>query len=533
MSRPKYRIGLIVDGLDVPKWVTDLADWARSEPSIELAAIIIVPVRRRNWSSRLLKLEKRLLSLKPEYRSYAGCGSIAGYAPAEIRVGSADAKGTFELDAADLTRVERLHLDVLVRCGWAMPKGALLDASVDGIISVLTGADRDGDRAAALTEVVQGRPDTPFTIERLHAEGEPHEVLFEGSVSTALFYSWNLVSLQARAFPYLRTIIARMAAHDLQPIAKTNAGSSPPHKNDLLTYGIRTARRSLGKSLRVRTGREFNWQVAVSRRRWSECEFGSGFVIPNPSRGFLADPFTINVEGVDYLFVEEFGFDSQKGVISAYRVDEHGAERIGVVLEEPYHLSFPFVFQHDGDIYMVPESGSDRSIRLYGTSSFPSEWSEVKVLMSDVPAVDTVIFEHDSLWWMLTTIQGEGPALNNAELHAFYATDPLGDWTPHKKNPVVMNALKGRNGGFLRDIDGTPCRVAQVPGFTFYGAASEIYRIEEISPENYRERLLRRVQPDFFPKLDGTHHLHCRDELTVYDFMRVERPKRATPGPRV
>ena len=113
-----------------------------------------------------------------------------------------------------------------------------------------------------------------------------------------------------------------------------------------------------------------------------------------------------------------------------------------------------------------------------------------------------------SRWWMVTTIQGEGPGLNNAELHAFHADGPLGDWTPHKLNPIVMDARKGRNGGFVRDAAGRPCRVAQVPGFTFYGAASAVYRIDELTPETYRESLVREVRPTFFAGLDGTHHVH-------------------------
>ena len=42
---------------------------------------------------------------------------------------------------------------------------------------------------------------------------------------------------------------------------------------------------------------------------------------------------------------------------------------------------------------------------------------------------------------MLTTIQGEGPGLNNAELRAFYADDLLGEWAPHSQNPIIMPGL--------------------------------------------------------------------------------------------
>ncbi len=158
----------------------------------------------------------------------------------------------------------------------------------------------------------------------------------------------------------------------------------------MLTYAVRTAYRSAGKVLRRARRREFNWQVAFARQTWSECRFDQANIISNPPNAFLADPFTITVDGIDYLFVEEFPFDTRKGVIAAYRLERDTAERIGVVLEQPYHLSFPFLFQHKGEVYMVPEGGGGRSVKLYRSTSFPTGWSEVKTLLADVPAVDTI-----------------------------------------------------------------------------------------------------------------------------------------------
>ncbi len=509
MPRPNYRIALLVDSLEVPKWVSDLACWAKDHPAIELVALIVQSPRDDAFG-RLLRLEHKFLSRREEYRPYAALYPIADAAPLHIDPGTV-------FGAADCLKIAQLELDAIVRCGQASPD-ALFGTSREGIILVGAGA------AAGFTQVLEGRPDTPFTIERVRHPNGPREILFCGSVSTALLYGWNAIALQARAFPYLRNVLERLAAGPIGPVEQREVDTKRPSVADLMSYGIRTARRSIGKSYRRHSGQEFNFQVAVTRQGWPECELGQGTPIPNPPGAFLADPFSITVDETDYLFVEEFPFDTRKGVISAYRIGDQEAERIGVVLEEPYHLSFPFVFEHDGEIYMVPETANDRSVKLYKATSFPTGWIEVKVLLADVAAVDTVVFRHGSQWWMLTTIQGEGPGLNNAELHAFYADDLLGKWTGHELNPIVMDARKGRNGGFIRDGSGKPCRVAQVPGFTFYGAASAVYEIEELSPISYRERLISEVRPTFFSALDGTHHIHSANGLTVYDFMRVERP---------
>ena len=497
MPQRKYRVGLVVDALEVRKWVRDLADWAAGHPTIELAAVIVAP-SRPGILDRLFSLERKFLCRGGGHRAYAGLHSIADCAPLQV-------------DAAEAGKTS-FGIDAWVRCGSAEITDAMLEMSRDGIISVAT----DG-----FGEVVDGRIDTPFTIERL-APGGARETLFSGSVATALLYSWNLIALHARASQYLRLTLERLASGTVET---TECASPTASTAGLITYAMRTNRRAAHKMLRRLLGKEFNWQVAVSSRAWPDCRFEEATVVPNPPNAFLADPFTINVNGTTHLFVEEFPFDSRKGVIAAYRLDGAKAERLGVVLEEPWHLSFPFVFEHKGDVYMVPEGGGGRSATLYKATSFPTGWTEVKTLLADVRAVDTVLFEHGSRWWMLTTIQGEGPGLNNAELHAFHAEDPLGEWTPHAQNPIVMDARKGRNGGFVRDHEGKPCRVAQVPGFTFYGAGSAIYRIDELTPDSYRETLVKQIEPSFFPRLDGTHHVHCTGGTTVFDFMRVERPR--------
>ena len=507
MPQPKYRIALLVDALEVPVWVRDLADWAIADPAIELSAVIVGPSTHADARERLLALEERFFCGTREYRGYTAMHSIAGYAPAFAA-----------------NEIYGLQLDAIVSCGRAKPTAAMLEASSDGILSI---------EADALGAILEGRPDTPFTIQRL-GKGGKAEALFSGSVATALLYSWNVISLHARAFPYLHRTLEQLATGEARAIGVAAAGERKIGPADLLAYGVKSAHRSMGKALRRLFRKEFNWQVAFARQPWSGCNFGEATVVPNPPNAFLADPFAISVDKVTYLFVEEFPFDTRKGVISAYRLAGEHAERIGVVLEEPWHLSFPFVFEHKDEIYMVPEGGGGRSVKLYKASSFPTGWTEVKTLLADVPAVDTTIFEHESRWWMLTSIQGDGPGLNNAELHAFYADDPLGDWIPHAQNPIIMDARKGRNGGFVRDREGRPYRVSQTPGFTRYGVGSAVHRIDELTPGTYRETLVEEMHPTFFPNLDGTHHIHDVGGLTFFDFMRVERPgKRVGWLPRI
>ena len=527
MKSAPYRIGLLVDGSRVPKWVRDFADWANAHPQIDVAAFVIGPRPAQPAILRpILALERLFLRFSGRYRPYLRLYPVHGGA-AELKGIRAAKDGCVRLAEADLAKLRALRLDLLVQCGNGMAAPALVAEARDGMLFISPGSGgAAANGAQGLIDVVEGRLETRFAIERAPASAAPPETLFTGSVSTGLSYSASTICVHARAFGYLRLVVERLARRNAEPV-RNDRGlrvCQPFSSAQLLSYGARTIGRSLGKAARRLSGRDFNWRVGFTRKPWIDGDWSDGTSIANPEGSFLADPFTIAVDGTHYIFVEEFRFKDRKGVIAAYRLHGDQPKRIGIVLEQAYHLSFPFVFRHAGDIFMVPESGAGRCVKLYKSTSFPAGWQEVKVLLEGVEAVDTIMFEHRGLWWMLTTIKGQGPGLNSAELHAFHAPDPLGEWTAHRDNPVVMDARRGRNGGFLRDELGRPHRVAQIPGFTFYGAGASVFRIDELSPETYGERLVTEVRPDFLPRLDGTHHIHSADGLTVYDFLRVERP---------
>ena len=96
--------------------------------------------------------------------------------------------------------------------------------------------------------------------------------------------------------------------------------------------------------------------------------------IENPKGRFLADPFVLEHEGSDYIFVEDFFFNDNKGRISVIRIDKDKYEFLDVILEESFHLSFPFVFKEGESIYMIPESHENHDIRLYKCLDFPYNW---------------------------------------------------------------------------------------------------------------------------------------------------------------
>ncbi len=127
--------------------------------------------------------------------------------------------------------------------------------------------------------------------------------------------------------------------------------------------------------------------------------------LPDDRSRFYADPFPVEHRGRMFLFVEDFVHAAGYGVISAVEFDANGP--MGTprpVLDTGSHLSYPFVFEHDDTIWMVPESGAAKTVDLYRAETFPDRWVKDATLLSGIVASDATLFEHAGRWWMLATV---------------------------------------------------------------------------------------------------------------------------------
>ncbi len=232
--------------------------------------------------------------------------------------------------------------------------------------------------------------------------------------------------------------------------------------------------------------------------------------------------FVVYRNGRHICYVEDYDYDTSLGTITAVEIDRDKHTELGKVLVEDFHLSYPFLFEDSGELYMCPETHQAKQIRIYKCTDFPLGWELHKVIMSDVSTVDTNLFKFDSRWWMLTNIDSSGTGEQCSELHLFYAdTFDSTEWTPHPLNPIIFDSLKARNGGLL--FDGTDIyRVFKVQGFDLYGASMGLAKITELTTQTYTEELFCSITPDYFKNLYGNHTYSFDHGLMVLDFVRVE-----------
>lgn len=201
----------------------------------------------------------------------------------------------------------------------------------------------------------------------------------------------------------------------------------------------------------------------------------------------VADPFMIRVDGTWHMFFEVVRWrgGGRKGVIAvATSPDARAWSYRGVVLEEPFHLSYPYVFSDGSDLYLIPESSAAGAVRLYRAAAFPARWEHVKDLVTGPVLVDSSVFRHAGRWWMLTETD---PAHGHGTLRLFHARELPGPWEEHPRSPIVRgDPGRARPGGRVVCLGGSVIRFAQDCARD-YGSALRAFAITELGPDAYGE----------------------------------------------
>ncbi len=215
---------------------------------------------------------------------------------------------------------------------------------------------------------------------------------------------------------------------------------------------------------------------------------GGWTTLPDDGKRFYADPFPIAHGGRVHLFVEEYPYATGKGIISSVPFGPDGPDGVPEpVLELPYHLSYPFVFERDGDVWMIPESCTAHTVDLFRATKFPTGWVKEATLIAGVAASDSTLVEHAGRWWLFATVRGTELSSSDA-LHLWSAPDFRGPWEPHPKNPVLIDNASARPAGRLVERDGVLWRPVQ-DCRTAYGAALGLARVLRLDRDGFDQKV--------------------------------------------
>ena len=237
--------------------------------------------------------------------------------------------------------------------------------------------------------------------------------------------------------------------------------------------------------------------------------------LPTRPGHYAADPFAVERDGVLHILFEDF--DHSLGIGSIYGRSIFGDGRVSEprrAIETGVHASYPFLIEHEGSVFMLPETSASNELVLYEAERLPDRWRRVATLLSGIPAVDASVIHHEGRWWMFATRADHG---DNHSLFIWHASELSGPWSPHLANPVKTDARSSRPAGTPFVVDGTLYRPSQDCS-RVYGGRVVVNRVEVLTPRAFRERAVASMgpQPDS-PYPDGLHTLSAAGRRTLVD----------------
>ena len=237
-----------------------------------------------------------------------------------------------------------------------------------------------------------------------------------------------------------------------------------------------------------------------------------------PKGCFYADPFVIEKDGINYIFLEAYEEQLKKAHIVVLEADGSGIiSQPKKVLEAPYHLSYPFVFAHEGNYYMIPETAANKTVSLYRARSFPYDWELVMHLMEGIELADATLHFENGLWWLFAAGRNHPFVSTNDQLFLFYSEALLsGEWKPHIQNPVATQVENCRPAGRLFRHEGKLFRPAQDNASRQYGFGIRINEVTVLTKEIYKEQEVTALDPASLG-LKACHHIDHSSSIIVLD----------------
>ncbi len=550
------RIGIMVNSLTVPRWVAKIV--ADIQASSFARVVLVVrnaapPAAHKKtlrellkgyWTHSLFERYRRWDQQKHRAEMDAFEQTDLTEALKEIstlRVKPVQKGFVDRFAPEDVAQIREANLDVLFRFGFRIIRGEVLSCAKHGIWSFHHGDNREYRGAPpGFWEIYEGNPVTGSILQVLTESLDGGRVIYRSLSGTnfgSLYLSLNPMYWKTAEFALRRLRDLHRYGWDyIQSLEEFNEPTNyqkeiyrAPPAPVMVRFIGRLATRKLGGRIRSLLFHEHTkWFIAYRARNGSRTALTDRndfcFVLP-PRDRFYADPFLIKQNSKDYLFFEDFDCSKNRASISYIELGKHGQlSDPYTALEKDYHLSYPFLFESQGHVYMIPETRERRTIELYRAVKFPDEWVLLKFLAENVLAVDSTVFQHDGKFWLFTNIAVPGASTFD-ELHLFYADSLESSWTPHPKNPVVSDVRRARPAGALFWEGGKLIRPSQDCSL-HYGHAMMLNEIQVLSESVYREKPTGRIEPDWHPGSVCTHTYNRTEEFEVLDGMKINRSLR-------
>ncbi len=212
-------------------------------------------------------------------------------------------------------------------------------------------------------------------------------------------------------------------------------------------------------------------------------------VIENGHRFHAMDPFVFEHGGETYIFAETYDRLRSRGTIGYAKWNGDGFSKWRQVIIEPYHLSYPSIFEENGEVFIIPESFLNNDVHVYRATEFPDKWENIGKIAENVKYVDSTIWDRNGKRCLFTFDISEG----EKKLLLFGMTGHEIDLQSCK---VISSADDvARPAGRVIAVNGSHVRVSQDCDGD-YGKAVVFSRISGEGTDDYSEERIGRVAPE-------------------------------------
>ncbi len=547
----KIRVGLLIDSYNLSLWEFVSIERLINSDHSEIV-LVIVNTRAKYGTGTLYhrfkhaiyhiyrKIDRKVFSVQRDAFAQKNLMELLPYVP--VTEVNPECKDGFDsICSKDISKIREYELDVLVKFGFGPLRGDVLKISKHGVWSFHQGGygrlehtgfwevmDGIGYTRSALWVVADGKGEDKVIFESYSQtdENSPYRT------KNAVF--WKSLSFLPRKLEELhRNGKVKLFDNENNSNQDQALCNDLPCRRDipgnlemlglLGRHLFRVIKRKASKAIYFDQWiLMFGFNTDISEDSFPRLEK----VIP-PKDRFYADPFVVRNNNKYYVFFEELEYADNKGYISVMEMDDKGKVGNPVkIIEKPYHLSYPFVFYHDGNYFMIPESRANRTIELYKCMEFPAKWEFCTKLMEGIEAVDATLLFHNDKWWLFANIVNEPGASSFDELYLFYSESIYSqEWSPHPLNPIVSDVRRARPGGRVFIKDNKLIRPSQNSSVR-YGYGLKLNEITTLSEDKYEEREIFSIVPVWDRSIVGIHTYNFSGGVAFYDAIYRRRTEK-------
>lgn len=543
--KSKLRIGILLDDYHIPAWAYKMLETINSNPSGEIVLTLkrktekidkqnflskITASLRESFFSFWYRIDKKLNKCSPDAFETKNIENL--FPSARIEIGLKPNNTVDPNYRCTIEEIKKYKLDLIIKIGTGIPGRDILKFSRYGMWSfyhpehpLINGG------IAGVWEVLDKHDETEIHL-IIHTAKEGQILLNKSTFFTnnsSIYrnkdnYHWRASSLIPMKIQELyemgeEAFFKQIKSLNEHPPFYSNKQNSIPGYIDLLFFFHKMALKKISNKLRDLF--YFDQWIILFKLNSSDnisTSFSQFKKIIPPKDRFWADPHIIKRNGKYYIFMEELKYAENKGNICVIEMDEQGNYTGPFkVLEQDYHLSYPFLTEDQGTLYMIPETKQNNTIELYKCTDFPLKWELEKVLINNIKAVDpTIIFRDNKYWLFCDVTRTQGPSALE-EMFIFYSDELVSDrWISHPQNPIISDKKRSRSAGNFFTWKDKLYRPSQ-DCFKHYGQSMKINQVIELTENSYKEEVVDSILPDWDNNILCTHTINSVDRLTVID----------------